>query len=189
MNLTAALEGLLFLSGDEGLSLEQATNILEIDKATLANMINDLQGEYQKSNHGIKIEVLGNSLKLVTKKEHKVFYQRLIEEESKYLSEAALETLAIVAYNEPVTRITVDEIRGVSSSHIIRKLVMMELIKDLGRSDLPGRPTLYSTTPKFLDYFGLASLDELPKIEEEIEILEDIDLYESKYSEEKFEEN
>lgn len=189
MNLKAVLEGLLFLSGDDGLSLDKAITILDIDKEALYNILDELQSEYKKEDRGIKVEVLGNNLKLVTKKEHKEYYQKLIEEESKYLSDAALETLAIIAYNYPITRITVDEIRGVSSSHIIRKLVMMNLVKDLGRSDLPGRPTLYETTSKFLDYFGLASLDELPEINEDIEILEDVDLYESKYSEKEFEES
>jgi segregation and condensation protein B len=183
MNLKAILEGLLFVVGDEGLSLEQAESILEIDRVTLANLISDLQTDYEKPNRGIKIEVLGNYLKLATKKEHKEYYQKLIEEDNNTLSEAALETLAIIAYNEPITRVKVDEIRGVSTSHIIRRLVAKELIKDLGRSDLPGRPTLYGITSKFLDYFGLASIQELPKIEDFDIIDEEVDLFESKYQE------
>jgi segregation and condensation protein B len=189
MNLLAVLEGILFVVGDEGLTLEQAESVLDVNREKLAHLITELQDEYRKPNHGIKIEVLGNTLKLVTKKEHKEYYQKLIEEDSSHLSEAALETLAIVAYNEPITRVKVDEIRGVSSSHIVRRLVAKELIKDLGRSDLPGRPTLFGTTSKFLDYFGLASKDELPKIEEQEEFSEDVDLFTSRYSEKEFVEN
>ena len=189
MNLLAVLEGILFVVGDEGLTLEQAETVLEVDRASLAKLITDLQDEYSKPNRGMKIEVLGNTLKLVTKKEHKEYYKKLVEEDNSHLSEAALETLAIVAYNEPITRIKVDEIRGVSSSHIIRRLVAKELIKDIGRSDLPGRPTLYKTTSKFLDYFGLASLSELPRMEDNEEISEDVDLFTSKYQEKDYEEN
>lgn len=183
MNLVAVLEGLLFVAGDEGISLEKAESILEVSRDQLVNLIKELHVNCQKEDRGIKMEILGNNLKLVTKKEHKNYYEKLVEEESRTLSEAALETLAIIAYNEPLTRIHVDEIRGVSSAHIIRKLVSLELVKDLGRSDLPGRPLLYKTTDKFLDYFGLASVSELPKIEEVYDQTDDIDLYDSKYKE------
>lgn len=183
MNLLAILEGLLFVVGDEGLSLEQAETVLEVDREKLAGLIDALQQEYNKDTHGIKIEVLGNYLKLVTKKEHKEYYQKLIEEDNNTLSEAALESLAIIAYNEPITRVKVDEIRGVSSAHIVRRLVAKGLIKELGRSELPGRPMLYGTTSNFLDYFGLASISELPKMVEIEDIDEEVDLFESKYKE------
>ena len=183
MNLNAVLEGLLFVVGDEGLSLEKAESILEINRNQLVDIITSLQDEYASSNRGIKIEVLGQNLKLATKKEHREYYQKLIEEDDSTLSEAALETLAIIAYNEPITRVKVDEIRGVSSSHIVRRLVAKELVKDLGRSDLPGRPTLFGITNKFLDYFGLASVKELPKMEEVETELMDVDLYDAKYKE------
>ena len=98
---------------------------------------------------------------------------------------AALEALAIIAYNQPITRNQVDEIRGVSSSHIIRKLLIKDLIQDCGKSDLPGKPILYSTTPHFLDYFGLSSISELPIIEtnNEQNISKQEDLFESRYKE------
>ena len=104
------------------------------------------------------------------------------------LSQAALETLAIIAYNEPITRIQVDKIRGVSSGQMIRKLVAKGLIKESGRSDLPGRPILYETTNDFLDYFGLKNIEELPDMEKYIEeaeeeIEEEKDLYTAKYKE------
>ena len=100
------------------------------------------------------------------------------------LTQAALETLAIIAYNEPITRIEVDEIRGVSSSQMIRKLVAKDFIKEVGRSDAVGRPILYKTTSEFLDYFGLSTIDDLPKFENFVsENQEDTDLYHSKYTE------
>ena len=103
--------------------------------------------------------------------------------DSDLLSPAALETLAIIAYNQPLVRGQVDEIRGVDSSYNIRKLVLKGLIEEKGRSELPGRPILYGTTDKFLDHFGLASIDELPVIEETIEENDDVDLFDSKYKE------
>ena len=186
MNLTAILEGLLFVVGNEGLSLEQAESILDIDRNQLSILINNLQREYDKEARGIKMEVLGNYLKLVTKKEHKAYYHKLAEnEESSFLSQAALETLAIIAYNAPATRGKIDEIRGVDSSHMVRKLLSRNLIKELGRSDFPGRPMLFGTTSNFLDYFGLANIEELPKLEEPERVeVEDMNLFEAKYKEE-----
>ena len=120
-----------------------------------------------------------------TKKEHKEYYKKLvIDEENSILSQSALETLAIIAYNAPLTRIDIDNIRGVNSSYVVRKLLLKGLIEEIGRSDAPGRPRLYNITPRFLDYFGLGSIDELPKLEERQEILDDEKyLFESKYKE------
>ena len=100
-----------------------------------------------------------------------------------FLSQGALETLAIIAYNGPITRVRIDEIRGVNTSYLIRKLLDRDFIKDVGRSDAPGRPTLYEISDNFLDYFGLKSLDELPKINMDLKE-EEIDLFDSKYTEE-----
>ena len=185
MNKKAILEGLLFIVGDEGLSLKQASNVLEISEPELANLLVELQDDYTSEDRGIKIEVLGNYLKLTTKKEHHEYYKKLVDsEESSFLSQAALETLAIIAYNEPITRIQIDEIRGVGSSHMVRKLLAKNLIKEIGRSDLPGKPILYGITNEFLDYFGLATKEELPKLDETV-ILDDKeqDLFTSKYQE------
>ncbi len=187
MNLTAVLEGLLFLRGNEGILLSEIKSILEIeDDNDLKNLIMNLQEEYLKETRGIKIEKFGEYLKLVTKKEHKEYYEKLVEiDENTGLSQSALETLAIIAYNGPVTRVKVDEIRGVGSSHMIRKLLSRNLIKEEGRSDLPGRPILYGVTPDFLDYFGLSSIEDLPKLEAiQIGELDELDLFESKYKEE-----
>ncbi len=184
MNYKAVLEGILFVSGDEGLSVDNLINILEIEKDQLKEIITELDNDYNKEDRGLKLEYYGERLKIVTKKEHSKFYKKLIGEEAKEpLSPSALETLAIIAYNEPVTRIMVDEIRGVSSAHIIRKLVFRNFVKEVGRSELPGRPILYGVTNQFLDYFGLKSTKELPEIEETPEP-EETDLFTSKYNEE-----
>ena len=95
-----------------------------------------------------------------------------------------METLAIIAYNEPITRSEVDAIRGINSGPMIRKLVAKGFLKEVGKSPLPGRPILYKTTSEFLDYFNMSSLEELPKVESLCEVVDDIDLYESKYKEE-----
>lgn len=183
MDLAAVLEGLLFVVGEDGLSLEQIKEVLEIDDEKLKELVKELTNIYNDNKRGICLCVLGNKLKLTTKKEHKSYYEKLVEVQDTELSQAALETLAIVAYNQPVTRIKVDEIRGISSSHMIRKLVSRDLIEEKGRSDSPGRPILYGVTNGFLDYFGLASISELPTLET-VEIKEEEkDLFSSKYKE------
>lgn len=185
MNKEAVLEGLLFVVGDDGLTIDAIKDILDLNDDEAKELIISLKEKYESDDRGIGISFLGNTFKLTTKKEHREYYQKLIENpETNVLSGAALETLAIIAYNEPVTRVMVDEIRGVSSRDMIRKLVAKGLVKETGRSELPGRPILYATTSEFLDYFGLASKDELPKFEKVIEeATDDTDLYHSKYEE------
>lgn len=184
MNLMAVLEGLLFIVGDEGLSIDKIQELLQTSEEETKQILKDLVVEYSKPERGIKLEILGNRFKLTTKKEHKEYYQKLIENpDNNMLSQAALETLAIVAYNQPITRAEVDEIRGISSSHMIRKLVAKNLLKEAGKSTLPGRPNLYKTTSDFLDFFGLSTINDLPKIEEKEETREEKELFTSIYKE------
>jgi len=187
MNLEAVLEGLLFVVGDDGLTMQQIKDIMSLNDDEAKELIMSLKEKYEKDDRGIRINFLGNTFKLTTKKEHKEYYQKLIENpETNVLSQSALETLAIIAYNEPITRLMVDEIRGVSSREMIKKLVAKGLVKEVGRSELPGRPILYQTTSEFLDYFGLSSKDELPKFDNIVEeaTTDSVDLYDSKYKEE-----
>ncbi len=185
MNLIGVLEGLLFVVGDEGLTLSQICNILNIDLDEAKKLLMELKATYEDEKRGIRISYLGDAFKLTTKKEHKEYYQKLIvNEDDNLLSNAALEILAIIAYNQPITRIEVDEMRGVSNSHLIRKLVAKGLIKEVGKSTLPGRPNLYGTTREFLDYFGLSSISDLPSINETATIEDDQDLFHSIYKEE-----
>lgn len=184
MNKVGILEGLLFVVGDDGLSLSQIKDILKVDEEEAKGLLLSLKERYESDSYGIKIGFLGDKFKLTTKKEHKPYFTMLTQnKESNILSSAALETLAIVAYNEPVTVQVIEEIRGVGSREMIRKLVSRGFLKEAGKSDLPGRPLMYATTSDFLDYFGLSSLEELPKMKMEDEINDDTDLYDSKYKE------
>lgn len=189
MNNIAVLEGLLFVVGEDGLNLEQIEDVLEIKEDEAKELVKELKEKYEAEDRGLRIDFLGNKFKLTTKFEHKEYYQKLLENPTtNSLSQAALETLAIIAYNEPVTRIQVDNLRGVASSQMVRKLVAKGFIKEVGRSDLPGRPILYETTSEFLDYFGLPNIDALPELpntitEVEDEEVEETDLYKSKYKE------
>ena len=184
--MKAVIEGLLFLSGEDGLTLEEISNIIEKDINEVKLFIKELYNDYNNESRGIQIEFLGDHFKLTTKKEHKEYYKKLvIDEGNSTLSQSVLETLAIIAYNAPLTRIDVENIRGVNSSYAVRKLLLKGLIEEVGRSDAPGRPRLYNVTPRFLDYFGLGSIDELPKLEEkEVVVNEEKSLFESKYKEE-----
>lgn len=186
MNLVSVLESLLFIVGDEGLSLDEIKNILDVNDNDVKMTIHNLIENYKNNSRGIEIAFLGNRLKLVTKKENKKYLQKLVDiKDDEHLTEAALETLAIIAYNQPVTRLMIDEIRGVSSSYLVRKLIYKNLICEVGRSEAAGRPVLYGTTPLFLDYFGLKSIKDLPNIE----ITKDDsvkELYDSKYNEKNY---
>ena len=174
------LEAILFAVGEDGLTVEEISNILEIEKDKVLEEIEKLEKLYE--NRGIELKLLGNKYKLVTKSEYTDYIKKLTDEIGNNLSKSALETLAIIAYNEPITRVQIDEIRGVNSSVMLRNLVSKGFIIDVGKSDLPGKPLLYKTTDHFLDYFNLSSRDELPELKEEIEVLEE-DLFLSRYKE------
>ena len=180
--MSNTIEALLFAVGEEGLSIEEMVNILEIEEEKVQEEIDNLEKSYE--DRGITIKLLGNKYKMVTKEEYKDYIKKLTDEISNNLSKSALVTLAIIAYNEPVTRMQIDDIRGVNSSQMLRNLVIKGFVEDAGRSDLPGRPMLYKTTNRFLDYFNLSSKEDLPELtEEEIEILEE-DLFQTRYQEE-----
>lgn len=184
--MKAVLEGLLYVQGDLGVTLKQIQDILEINEEEAKNLVYELKSDYENPTRGIRINFLGNTIKLTTKEEHKEYFIKLLENPKTHvLSPSALETLAIIAYNEPITRIEVDELRGVDSSYIVRRLAAKGLIKECGKSDMPGRPILYKTTDDFLDYFGLSSKEDLPNIND-LEIEEEDnekDLFKSIYKE------
>ena len=184
MNYKAVLEGLLFVSGDDGLTVDKMCQVLDLSFEEVLDLLKELFIDYNNDDRGIDLVKYGDVYKLVTKKEHVSFYKRLVDSEvSETLSNSALEVLSIIAYNEPISRVMVDEIRGVSSAHIIRKLVFKNLIKDVGRSELPGKPILYGVTDQFLDYFGIESVKELPEIEID-SVVDETELYDSKYKDE-----
>ena len=185
MNKEGILEGLLFVVGDDGLTLKQISELLDEDIDTCKEILLSLKQAYEADNRGIRISYLGDAFKLTTKKEHKDYYQKLIvNPNTNTLSQAALETLAIIAYNQPITRIEIDELRGVNNTWLLRKLVAKGLIKEVGKSTMPGRPNLYGTTSDFLDYFGLSTIKDLPKIEPQEDKKASGDLFNSIYKEE-----
>lgn len=178
------VEGLLYVQGDLGLTIKQIEDILNIDESSAKEIVLNLKNYYDENKRGLRINFLGNTIKLTTREEHREYYQKLLEEPStNSLSQSALETLAIIAYNEPISRGDVDSFRGVDSSYVMRRLLAKGLIKECGKSDSPGRPTLYKTTDEFLDYFGLSSKEDLPSIELLEESSSPKDLYTSIYKE------
>ena len=183
MNYKGLIEGLLFVVGDEGLTLIDLCSIIGVSDDIVLSNLNELMSDYENDDRGIRMELFGESYKLVTKKEYKEYLKKLVPDEEDLLTQSNLETLAIIAYNQPITRMQIEEIRGVNSSHVVRKLLMRDLICEKGRSDLPGRPILYGTTDFFLDYFGINSLDQLPQIELPDSDDSETNLFESKYKE------
>ena len=184
--MKALIEGLLFVKGSDGLSLDELASITEFDKQDIKKALKELYDDMNSDDRGIQLELLGNKYKLTTKEKHNEYYKKLtLEEESGNLSQAAIETLAIIAYNEPITRIEIDEIRGVNSSYLVRKLLLKNLIQEVGRSDLAGHPRQYGVTNDFLDYFGLNSIEDLPPIEEiKFKEKEEKNLFDVNYNEE-----
>ncbi|WP_270993155.1 SMC-Scp complex subunit ScpB [Listeria seeligeri] len=160
------LESLLFAAGDAGLSTEQLTGVMEITHIEALNLLELLSERYNNNpDRGLILLELAGTFQLATKKAHAEYLRKLVEVPSNtVLSQASLETLAIIAYRQPVTRMEVDEVRGVQTDGPIRTLVAKGLVTDKGRVDGAGRAKLYVTTSEFLDAFGLNSLDDLPKL-------------------------
>ena len=185
MNYKAILEGMLFIVGDEGTTIKEMSNVLGVSEEEVKKLLLDLKKDYEDKNRGLRISYLGNAFKLTTKEEHKEFYEKLVmDTKTTNLSNAALEVLAVIAYNEPITRLKVDEIRGVNSSQIIRRLLARGFIKVCGKDDTIGKPNLYKTTNEFLDYFGLSSKEDLPELIRNETIENDSeDLYNTTYKE------
>ena len=185
MNLKAVLEGILFIIGDEGITLKEISEILSISEEEVKNLLLELKKDYEDDSRGLRISYLGNAFKLTTKEEHKEYYEKLVTDtKTTNLSNASLEVLAVIAYNEPITRLKIDEIRGVNSSQIVRRLLARGFIKVCGKADSIGKPNLYKTTNEFLDYFGLSSKEDLPEIIVKTKVENDTsDLYDSTYKE------
>ena len=180
----AIIEAILFAAG-RPVTKNEIMLALEISEDEIEKIIANMQEEYNQENRGIELIKINNSYQLCTKKELYEYVYPILDKRTKpNLSTASLETLAIIAYNQPITRNQIDEIRGVSSTHILRKLLIKDLIQDCGRSDLPGKPILYSTTPHFLDYFGLSNINELPALEiSNSDESKEEDLFQTRYKE------
>lgn len=166
INYKAAVEAMLFASG-EPVEAEKIAAVLEIKTDKALEYLDALKNEYESKNRGLRVLKLGNFYQLCSAKEYIDLIRLLLElKKNTPLSQAALEVLAIVSYNQPVTKAFIEQVRGVDCSGVIRSLTEKELIEEKGRLDLPGRPLLYGTTENFLRCFGFESLDELPELPE-----------------------
>lgn len=161
----AILEGLLFLVGDDGITAAQAAQTMDISEDRVRELFDQLQQKYLDDAHGIEIADYGGVYRFLSKAFVHDYAKKLFQlGKSSTLSQAALETLAIIAYKQPITRVEIEEIRGVGADVMLRKLMARDLIRETGRSDAPGRPILYEVTEEFMNSFKLMSLDELPEL-------------------------
>ncbi|MCM3289720.1 SMC-Scp complex subunit ScpB [Paenibacillus sp. MER 180] len=161
--LKSIIEGLLFMAGDEGLNIKQISEITEQRPEVIEEAMNDLRADFERSKRGLQIVAIAGMYELATLPEHAPYFEKMAYSPSRSsLSQAALETLSIVAYRQPITRVEIEEIRGVKSDRAIQTLTNKGLIEEVGRAEAIGRPILYGTTKSFLDYFGLSTIKELP---------------------------
>lgn len=160
----AVLEAILFTMG-EAVEISRLASVLEMDEKEVKDILAGMQERYEEENRGISLMWLEESVQLTTKAEHYEYLIKIAKTPRKMvLTDTVMETLSIVAYKQPVTRLEVERIRGVSCDHAINKLLEYDLITELGRLDAPGRPLLFGTTEQFLRCFGVRSLDELPEL-------------------------
>lgn len=175
----SVIEALLFVSG-EPLKLREISNIIEQDMDSTKELVFELQRKYEEEDRGIMLISINDEYQLVSKPQNSDYIQKLLKTNTRQsLSQASLETLAIIAYKQPITRVSIDEIRGVKSDRAVLTLLDKGLIKESGRMEVAGRPILYSTTEKFLLYFGLENLKQMPSLEE-ILSEEDMEIEENK---------
>ncbi|MBQ9328059.1 MAG: SMC-Scp complex subunit ScpB [Solobacterium sp.] len=161
----AILEGLLFIVGDEGVTAEQAAQALDITPELAAEYFDDLMKEYTDDRRGIEIANYAGTYRFLSKAVVFDYAKKLFQiSKTSGLSQAALETLAIIAYKQPITRVEIEEIRGVGADMMLRKLMARDLIRESGRSEAAGRPILYEVTEEFMNSFKLLSLKELPEL-------------------------
>ncbi|MBU3189173.1 segregation/condensation protein B [Clostridium bowmanii] len=160
------IESLLFVTGDS-LKLSVIANILECSNDFTGELLEELTVRYEEEDRGIKIISTNDGYQFVTKSCNSEYVQKLLKTSIRQsLSQASLETLAIVAYKQPITRVEIEEIRGVKSDRAIYTLSEKKLIEESGRKNVPGRPIIYATTDEFLKHFNFYSLDEMPSLEE-----------------------
>lgn len=161
--LKSILEGLLFVAGEEGLSAKAIAEVVELNAEVVRDVLRDLQSDFVQGERGIRIAEVAGGFRLTTAPDHAPYFEKLAYSPARTsLSQAALETLSIIAYRQPITRIEIEEIRGVKADRALHTLLTKDLIEEVGRAEALGRPILYGTTKTFLDYFGLPSIDQLP---------------------------
>ncbi|QKY69237.1 SMC-Scp complex subunit ScpB [Lentibacillus sp. CBA3610] len=185
--LKAITEGLLFASGDEGITVKQLARVLDVQGHTVEHLLEELKYDYDNTGRGMLLMQSHEVFHLTTKPEHSPYLKKLLETpQSTKMSQAALETLAIIAYQQPITRTEIEDIRGVKSDRPVQTLIARSLIEEVGRKEGAGRPILFATTKDFLTYFGLTSLEELPPLPDDIntdDLEEEADLFFDTFSE------
>ena len=160
----AVLEAVLFTMG-ESVEVNRLADVIEEDVKTTNEILDEMAQRYDKEDRGIILTRLDNAVQLCTKSEMYEYLIKIAKAPRKMvLTDTVLETLSIIAYKQPITRVEVERVRGVSCDHAINKLLEYDLITELGRLDAPGRPLLFGTTEQFLRSFGVGSLDELPEL-------------------------
>lgn len=185
--LMSKIEALLFVIGDEGISSKQLSQLLDVETMEIEAALSELKTNYEESDiRGITLKNLAGTYQLTTKPEMADTIKKLVENPTSHvLSTASLEVLAIIAYKQPITRVEIEDLRGVKSDRPIQTLVSRALIQEVGRAEGTGRAILYGTTKEFLNYFGLDTLQDLPSLPEEVLKDEDqeADLFMTKFQE------
>lgn len=168
-----AIEAILFVSGD-AVEIRDLAQALEITEIEAVNAVEELQREYDRELRGMMISRYGNHLKMETRPDYAPYVERLLQPvQRQSLSQAAMETLAVIAYRQPVTRLDIEQIRGVKCDYSVQSLLHKGLIKDVGRKEALGRPFLYATTDFFLEHFGITDIRELPPLPETVQAEEE----------------
>ncbi len=159
------IEGLLFIS-DTPMTTKMLADILEIDELSIEEILTDLEKEYKQPDRGMVLKKIANGYQFMTAPIVEPYIKKMFQEKKSKLSNAAYETLSIIAYKQPVTRSQIDYIRGVKSDGPLQQLITRGLVEEKGRLEQPGRPIIFCTTLQFLVSFGLNSLEELPRFDE-----------------------
>ena len=166
-NMEAIVEGLLYIVGEDGVKVEQLAMAIDKSMEDTQIILDNIQHKYASELFGIELVGYGSVYKFVSKKDIFPYAQELFQtSKPNVLSQAALETLAIIAYKQPITRVEIEELRGVGAEIMLKKLQARNLIREAGRSEAPGRPILYEVTEEFMDSFKLYTLNELPDLPE-----------------------
>ncbi|MDI6891900.1 MAG: SMC-Scp complex subunit ScpB [Actinomycetota bacterium] len=165
-SLRGIIEALLFVA-NESLSLRKISEIVEVDEATVKRVIDELVAEYRGENRGFQLREVAGGYRLFTHPGYASYVEKLVLSlDHRRITQAALETLAIIAYKQPITKTEIGRIRGVNVDTVVNSLLEKELVKEVGRQNSPGQPILYGTSKAFLEALGLRSLDDLPPLEE-----------------------
>lgn len=160
----AVLEAILFTMGDS-VEIDRLAQVIEMDSETTREILNEMAREYREKDRGIELTTLDHAVQLCTKGEYYEYLIKIAKTPKKFvLTDTLLETLSIIAYKQPVTRLEIEKVRGVSCDHAVNRLLEFDLITEVGRLDAPGRPLLFGTTEQFLRSFGVQSLEDLPEL-------------------------